>query len=105
MNIEDLKKQVELLDYEIEKLSFIRGNLQRLIKDEINIQYNDFTPIIDKYLNIDLDRDKQQELYARLNNTKISTVLKHFRSKYNAEYTKVDGDTWSHLKITRKKEY
>lgn len=100
INIEELKKEISKLEMEIFNLKSIKNGLQNIIDTEINNTYSMFIPIIDKHLNVELDKERQNKLWTELKRHKIKDVISHLEG-YKMEYRKVDNDDWKHLIITK----
>ena len=104
---EDLMKATEQIiirfnstELELNKLAHEIDNLkQTILKD-----YEKYIPIIDEYLDIDLDKIKQKELYKKLDCNNVTKTLKYLNEYYDYMYTKEKDskDNWSILRITKK---
>jgi hypothetical protein len=100
INVNELRQEVINLEGEILKLEFIKRRLQRIISDEENNTYKQFIPIIERYLNQELNKDQQSKLWEELKRHKIKDVISHLED-YKMEYKKTDNDEWKHLIITK----
>ena len=104
---EDLMKATEQIiirfnstELELNKLAHEIDNLkQTILKD-----YEKYIPIIDEYLDIDLDKIKQKELYKKLDCNNVTKTLKYLNEYYDYMQTKEKDskDNWSILRITKK---
>ena len=99
IDIKELQTQVSLLDCYISNLKVTRNNLQNIIDMEVNNTYKQFEPILDKYLNKELNKDEQNKLWNELKRHKIKDVISHLEG-YKMEYKKTDNDEWKNLIIT-----
>lgn len=104
IDINEIMREIDNLNNQIYSLTCIKNRLQYIVDVEINNTYNNFIPIIDKYLNKELDKKAQNKLWNELNKHKISDVLKHLSNIYNTEYKKSDNAEWLLLTITRKED-
>lgn len=100
IDIKELQTQVSLLDCYISNLKVTRNNLQNIIDMEVSNTYKQFEPILDKYLNKELNKDEQNKLWNELKRHKIKDVIGHLEG-YKMEYKKTDNDDWKHLIITK----
>lgn len=100
INIEELKQEVSKLDIEIMNLERIKNNLQSIINAEINNTYSMFIPILDKYLNQELNKEQQNKLWNELKRHKVKDVISHLEG-YRMDYKKVESDDWKHLIISK----
>lgn len=104
INLEDIEKQIEELDNEIIKLNRIKRNLQQIVDFERNDIYEEYIPIINKYLDKELNKEDQNKLWLDLKKHKIKDVLLHLQDKYNHKYIKSEDENWLQLLITKKGE-
>lgn len=102
IDIDKLETQIQLLTNEIIKLDGIRGTLKKMLEDEKNNVYTKLIPIINKYTNIELDKDKQNKLYEEIGRRKISDTLKQLSNVYKFKYIKEDGQDWANLLIIKR---
>lgn len=102
IDIDKLETQIQLLTNEIIKLDGIRGNLKKMLEDEKNNVYTKLIPIINKYTDIELDKDKQNKLYEEIGRRKISDTLKQLSNVYKFKYIKEDGQDWANLLIIKR---
>jgi len=101
ININELQEQVNLLELQIKALEGTRFKIQCIIALEKLKTYEKYIPIIEKYLNVELNKEEQSQLWEELNRNKIHEVINHLEG-YNMEYKKVTNDNWNHLIITKK---
>lgn len=102
IDIDKLETQIQLLTNEIIKLDGIRGTLKKMLEDEKNNVYTKLIPIINKYTDIELDKDKQNKLYEEIGRRKISDTLKQLSNVYKFKYIKEDGQDWANLLIIKR---
>jgi hypothetical protein len=100
INVNELRQEVINLEGEILKLESIKRRLQRIMSDEENNTYKQFIPVIEKYLNQELNKDQQSKLWEELKRHKTKDVISHLEG-YKMEYKKTDNDEWKHLIITK----
>ena len=90
IDINELQTQVDLLDLQIKALEGTRFKIQCIIALERNKTYEKYIPIIEKYLNQDLDKDLQSGEKEKLQDKLITKYSKELGFKL-ADFYAGDG--------------
>lgn len=99
INLNDIRNEIANLDKQIYELKCIRDRLKAIVNNADNKMYEKYIPIIDTYLNEQLNKSKQNELWIKLDRNKISLVLNNLKDIYSYKYVKADD--WNNLIISK----
>lgn len=99
IELNDIRNEIANLDKQIYELKCIRDRLKANVDNADNKMYEKYIPIIDTYLNEQLNKSKQNELWIKLDRNKISLVLNNLKDIYSYKYVKADD--WNNLIISK----
>jgi len=75
-------------------------HVKKILRDTQDENIKKYIPIIDKYLNVELDKTLQTKLWKDTDNIKTSMLLK--KLGYKTKYITNENEEWTTLIITKK---